>query len=815
MHSRNAATLLILLGGLSATSGHALAAPPAGYQLLFADEFNATTTLDSMKWLDRYPWGRTHNHDAYAAPENVVLGDGTLTLLAERLAQGGEPFTSGTISTGYSKFTFTEGYAEARILLPSTPGSWPAFWGLYTGWPPESDIMEFPIFTSGDTKTDYHVSWHYKAPNGSNASSGGFKDPSGVGDLTTAYHTFGMEWKKNDFVKYFFDGQLVHTFDNDAEIAEMQHMYLILNYAVGGWPGTPSTSQWPVGHTDETKIDWVRVWQKTDPNTLHEWTRASNGNWGDNGNWSGAAPSLGTQIARFGQVNAATVRVDWANLRTVGSLLLEGSTRYTIGTGDESLKFAGADQNALSQIFLTNGPGATDHVINSRIDLWSQLAIRNSAPAATLTINGDVVGYGAMSLNGPGLIRMNGRVYNNASITLNSGANAEVNGGLYRDSPPPADTRLAVGGGGTVATLTIANLNYASALGFLPNDPARFVLNAGRVRLTGSSTMTRGFTIDAGGATFETAANAVVNIADDPQNAGMEVVTNAAGTLTLDGAGIGVWGKELHGQGALTKAGAGSWNITSANYYAGTTAVAQGELVVSGSTGFGAATVAAGSRLSGAGLVRGDLASAGVVAPGAPSGQLTVGGAYQQHATGELEIVLSPASVDSLKVLGEANLAGALKVVTSGGYLPQQGASFELISAAGVTGEFQSVLLPALEGGFSWSLQYSTDSVVLRVLSALPGDYNQDGLVDAADYTVWRDQLESVGASLTADGDGDGSVGTSDYHLWKEHFGQSLASGSPAEAAAVPEPTGLCLIVAAGVGLGLRRRWSLRTGRHA
>ena len=52
-------------------------------------------------------------------------------------------FTGGTISTG-NIFNYTYGYAEARIKLPSTVGSLPAFWGLYTGWPPESDIMEYP-----------------------------------------------------------------------------------------------------------------------------------------------------------------------------------------------------------------------------------------------------------------------------------------------------------------------------------------------------------------------------------------------------------------------------------------------------------------------------------------------------------------------------------------------------------------------------------------------------------------------------------------------------------------------------------------------
>src|SRR4051812_12991650 len=48
----------------------AFAAPPAGYELIFADEFNGTA-IDTMKWNYNYPWGdgHTHNHIAWVVPE--------------------------------------------------------------------------------------------------------------------------------------------------------------------------------------------------------------------------------------------------------------------------------------------------------------------------------------------------------------------------------------------------------------------------------------------------------------------------------------------------------------------------------------------------------------------------------------------------------------------------------------------------------------------------------------------------------------------------------------------------------------------------
>ena len=77
-------------------------------------------------------------------------------------------------------------------------------------------------------------------------------------------------------------------------------------------------------------------------------------------------------------------------------------------------------------------------------------------------------------------------------------------------------------------------------------------------------------------------------------------------------------------------------------------------------------------------------------------------------------------------------------------------------------------------------------------LESLLGDYNDNGVIDAADYTVWRDALEAGSASLTNDPT-PGAVDESDFTYWHAHFGESLGGGSGAAAGhAVPEPTTLC-----------------------
>ena len=62
---------------------------------------------------------------------------------------------------------------------------------------------------------------------------------------------------------------------------------------------------------------------------------------------------------------------------------------------------------------------------------------------------------------------------------------------------------------------------------------------------------------------------------------------------------------------------------------------------------------------------------------------------------------------------------------------------------------------------------------MLQVAAGLAGDYNAEGVIDAADYTVWRDAVRASGAG-SADGNGDLHVDQQDYVLWKTNLGASL-----------------------------------------
>ena len=90
------------------------------------------------------------------------------------------------------------------------------------------------------------------------------------------------------------------------------------------------------------------------------------------------------------------------------------------------------------------------------------------------------------------------------------------------------------------------------------------------------------------------------------------------------------------------------------------------------------------------------------------------------------------------------------------------------------------------------------------MVPALPGDYNRNGTVDAADYVVWRKNNGTTNA-LPNDPTG-GTIGTAQYNQWRAHFGQTAGSGSGANAnAAVPEPTTLVQLMFAVASWCLRR----------
>jgi autotransporter-associated beta strand protein len=204
----------------------------------------------------------------------------------------------------------------------------------------------------------------------------------------------------------------------------------------------------------------------------------------------------------------------------------------------------------------------------------------------------------------------------------------------------------------------------------------------------------------------------------------------------------------VSGSGGLFKSGAGALSLTATGSYAGNTTVQAGKLAIT---------------------YRGLTDTADVL--------------LSNGATLALNFTGSPDVIDSLFLNGISQPVGTWGAIGSGA-------------------EFTSSLLagPGL-------LQIAT-----YVPSPLVGDYNSNGVVDAADYVVWR---RSVGATSIPNRNpaNSGPVGQADFDFWRGHLGQIVGSGSgsgvSATTTALPEPATMPLMLIVGMLAMCSRRQTL------
>jgi fibronectin-binding autotransporter adhesin len=227
----------------------------------------------------------------------------------------------------------------------------------------------------------------------------------------------------------------------------------------------------------------------------------------------------------------------------------------------------------------------------------------------------------------------------------------------------------------------------------------------------------------------------------------------------------------------VRKAGAGRWALSGNNSYTGATNVDAGTLIINGNqTGTGVTTVASGGTLGGSGTIGGSLL-------------MEEGSAFvTQFASG---------AIDPLAILGDVNLSAlgnTLNVVGTG-----VGTSWVIATYAGMlTGQFENVA-----PGYTVNYGTGANSQITLTLGGpvgVPGDYNQNGIVDAADYVVWRKNI-GPGSLQNEGGISPGTVDSADYSFWRSRFGAASGAGAALDRAAVPEPGSALLLVLAFMGL--------------
>jgi fibronectin-binding autotransporter adhesin len=409
-------------------------------------------------------------------------------------------------------------------------------------------------------------------------------------------------------------------------------------------------------------------------------------------------------------------------------------------------------------------------------------------------------GAAAFNADSSGLLRFDAAVVNLGSSAIRANGsvpieynNSTVNGGFLRGTG--THTLLAGGTntfngstsfGANIVQDGMANFNNFTNAGALASN-AQLNFNGGVNTSSGTFTVNNELIAQ----DFSNDGIWIINNGGQVDNGTNNLVCGGGSRTTLNAGGVMFLSDDT------------SWELN------GALLINDGEINGTTNVNFGSVAKGSGSYE----IV--NVLAGGALAPGNGTGSVTITGNYAQAAGGSLLAELGGTTqgsqYDSVAIAGAAHLDGMLDVSLVGGFTPAAGDSFELLRATGgILGAFSNVALPALSVGLSWNVGYSDVAVLLQVTGVtLAGDYNQDGIVDAADYVVWRKNQGTTNA-LPNDPTG-GTIGTAQYNTWRTDFGQTAGSGSALPSAkplsaAVPEPATWVLLMITMMAICAQRR---------
>ncbi len=772
------------------TASTLVATEPLGYQLSWADEFNGTS-LDESSW-----WYRAdEKQQSIQLPSNVEVADGSLILNLTPLdtpINGFDAAGAGVISSQ----RFRYGYYEVRSKLgdginddnddQTDEGWWHAFWAqladtdgngnVGTTFPP-SRRTEIDIYENGSNNlsrfTQHVLPWN---ENGQIITKLPSNDLSTIPvETINDWHTYGMEWTPNE-VRFFVDDVFQHAAIYDPNVYE---------------------------HTD------VNVWL--------------------------------TAISTNGQSSdqeRSEARYDYFRFYTPGDIMLENGESLAIGADSEiSSPIGGSLVSGSFGSPSYDGGGISGNVI-----------AKNGSTVhgvATLWGNLEAQGGSTIRIGGTGLVVSNSSAGVTTSedfesytpgVAFSSGSATGLtpNWTFYDLGTNITDARFEItGADGAASQPTELGLSGESQMFFQTEvgiDFANGVTNSqpfagavaisddfdtsGKVDIIEADFVFDGFG-DPSGQFLDT--KLVFGFQDIDNWFSLSVVAGSeTGTNTQLDVIANVNGDRNNVFGA---SGSGTFN---GNFPQDTlltaTVVHDAEL---GYVEFSIAIAETGEVLAESFIVDDMFKADGKVgfavnndATGYDnfsvttldtfvSSQITtlnIDGDYTQADGAILEVDIATNSVyDKLEIEDTANLDGLLDVQAMVGFDEAIGTLFELVSATeGITGGFSAANLPNLDSGLALQLIYGANTISVEVV--LAGDFNKDGSVDAADYTLWRDALGSVVPTGSGyDLSGNGIIDSEDYNIWVANFGNTSPATNLelAQTASVPESSSLAILLIA------------------
>jgi autotransporter-associated beta strand protein len=487
------------------------------------------------------------------------------------------------------------------------------------------------------------------------------------------------------------------------------------------------------------------------------------GSWNAAANWNPASiPNAVGASATFNSNQTATRTINLDTAVKVGSIAITNDTTamnvIQDGTGG-TLEFDAASGNAT---ITAGGTGSAQNRLNATMVFTDTVTINvtntNQSTTGPFSLLGIISGPGGLVKDGPGWMTF-AFVPSTTNTFKDYTGPTIINNGRFRvsastGSPPRMTSAVTVNPSGQITFATAGTATFGSPLGTLPN------INLNGTGLAQFPGAIRG---DQGTSNI---ANPIVLQSDASVN-----VIGSAVSYTFQAAVSGPGRFELGAQpGDPTNQG--TLNLSVPSSYTGGTLVTQGTLVVNAASNLGSGSV----------MIDGTSA----VGTSRAAGRLTLQGASSIANTAYLNIT-GDEGLDGA-VGGFVNIDFGVDEVVGGLMLGGKiiGAGTYGSSASGAAGN------ATLAGmGLNPDSFFAGGGTITVTPAGVPGDYNGNGSVDAADFVLWKN-----GGPLQ--NDFTPGIQASDYDFWRSRFGATTNPGSGAGldgAAGVPEPSFVSLLV--------------------
>ncbi len=390
-------------------------------------------------------------------------------------------------------------------------------------------------------------------------------------------------------------------------------------------------------------------------------------------------------------------------------------------------------------------------------DFFGPLPLTNNATgrieannATILQINRPLTNHGQLVAGPTGIVNINANVNSDGQIEADAGGTVHINSAVSGGG-----TLVVAGGTMQVTATTDAGCVEVPPNGFAATGTSQLLVQSASLTAADLSVRTEGVVRIESGATCQVATDVLLDTADPARPPMLRV---AAGGMLRFGTG------QTGGQGMLN---AGTARID------GTLEAASNDpldILIQGGTLGGTGSVIANVNVVG-----------GQIDPG--SDPNAVGTLIIQRslamlggATLHFDLAGRNGNHDRIDVTGTAQLGGTLEVTLVGGFQPQDGDAFTLLTATGgVSGAFANTMLPTPPAGLEWTVDIQPDRVIAQLGQGGPPpcdeDITGDGQIDLADLAVLLNNFGSNGTHADGDIDGDGDIDLSDLALLLNVFG--------------------------------------------